>query len=179
MTGLASDAELVARAVAGSDAAFARLVERHQGAVRAFVRRMIASGWGEADDLAQETFVAAWTSLRTLKEPAGFRAWLLGIAWRKTQDRIRSGQRRAARDHGWLETVDVPAGVAPEERLALAQAMGELAPDVRACVVLCLADGLSHPEAALALGLPLGTVKSHVARGRARLLKALGGSDDA
>ena len=51
--------------------------------------------------------------------------------------------------------------------------------DVRACVALCLADGWSHAEAAQALGLPLGTVKSHVSRGRARLLVALGGSDDA
>ena len=51
--------------------------------------------------------------------------------------------------------------------------------EVRACVALCLADGWSHAETALALGLPLGTVKSHVARGRARLLKALGGPDDA
>ena len=79
----------------------------------------------------------------------------------------------------WLETVDLPAGVSHEDRLSLAAAMAELAPDVRACVALCLADGWSHGEAAIALGLPLGTVKSHVARGRARLLKALGGTDDA
>ena len=71
------------------------------------------------------------------------------------------------------------AVLAPEDRLALAGAMADLPPDVRACVALCLADGWSHGEAALALGLPLGTVKSHVNRGRARLLKALGGSDDA
>ena len=179
MGGILTDAELVSRALAGSDAAFAQLVSRHQGAVRGFMRRMLASGWAEADDLAQESFLAAWRSLRTLKEPGGFKTWLLGIAWRKAQDRIRSARRHAARDNAWLEAVEVPAGVSPEDRLAMVQAMAELAPDVRACVALCLADGLSHPEAAVALGLPLGTVKSHVARGRARLLKALGGSDDA
>jgi RNA polymerase sigma-70 factor (ECF subfamily) len=61
----------------------------------------------------------------------------------------------------------------------MAAAMADLPPDVRACVALCLADGWSNTEASVALDLPLGTVKSHVARGRARLLKALGGPDDA
>jgi RNA polymerase sigma-70 factor (ECF subfamily) len=176
---MATDAELVQRALAGSDAAYSRLVERHQAAVRAFLRRMLAGGWAEADDLAQEAFLAGWRSLRSLKEPAGVRSWLMGIAWRKAQDRIRSRRRGAARDAAWLETAETPAGIAPEDRMALAAAMADLAPDVRACVALCLADGWSHGEASMALNLPLGTVKSHVTRGRARLLAALGGSDDA
>ena len=179
MGGLQTDAELVSRALAGSDAAFSRLVERHQAAVRAFLRRFLGSGWAEADDVAQDAFVAAWGSLRSLRDPSGVRAWLCGIAWRKAQDRIRSTRRGAARDQVWLETVETPAGIAPEEKLALRAAMAELPPDVRACVALCLGDGWSHGEASMALNLPLGTVKSHVARGRARLLKALGGSDDA
>lgn len=176
---LQTDAVLVGRARAGSDAAFSRLVERHQAAVRAFLRRVLGGGWAEADDVAQEAFIAGWSSLRSLREPAGFRPWLCGIAWRKAQDRIRASRRSAARDSLWLETIDPPQGVSPEDRLALAGAMADLPPDVRACVALCLADGWSHGEAALALDLPLGTVKSHVNRGRARLLKALGGSDDA
>ena len=49
--------------------------------------------------------------------------------------------------------------------------------DQRAAVALCLAEGFSHAEAAEALGVPLGTVKSHIARGRARLLEVLGGGD--
>ena len=179
MGGLPTDAELVSRALAGSDAAFSRLVERHQAAVRAFLRRFLGSGWAEADDLAQDAFLAAWRSLRTLKDPAGVRPWLCGIAWRKAQDRIRSTRRGAARDAVWMETIESPKGVSAEDRLALQAAMAELPVDVRACVALCLADGWSHAEAALALDLPLGTVKSHVNRGRARVLKALGGSDDA
>ena len=176
---LHTDEVLVGRALAGSDAAYSRLVERHQAAVRGFLRRVLGGGWAEADDVAQEAFLAGWSSLRSLRDPAGFRAWLGGIAWRKAQDRIRASRRGAARDAVWLEGVSAAAGVSPEDRLALAGAMADLPPDVRACVALCLADGWSHGEAALALGLPLGTVKSHVNRGRARLLKALGGSDDA
>lgn len=179
MEGLLTDAELVSRALAGSDAAFSRLVERHQAAVRGFLRRALGGGWAEADDVAQDAFLAAWRSLRSLKDPAGVRPWLCGIAWRKAQDRIRSSRRGAARDSVWLEAAAPPAGVSHEDRLSMSAAMAELPADVRACVALCLADGWSHGEASLALGLPLGTVKSHVARGRARLLKALGGSDDA
>lgn len=179
MNGALSDAELVSRALAGSDAAFSRLVERHQAAVRGFLRRFLGSGWAEADDVAQDAFLAAWSSLRTLKDPAGVRPWLCGIAWRKAQDRIRGSRRGAARDASWLESLELPAGVSPEEKLALQAAMAELPTDVRGCVALCLGDGWSHGEVSLALGLPLGTVKSHVARGRSRLLKALGGSDDA
>ena len=98
MGGLQTDAELVGRALAGSDAAFSRLIERHQAAVRGFLRRMLGGGWAEADDVAQDAFLAAWGSLRSLKEPAGVRAWLCGIAWRKAQDRIRSSRRSPARD---------------------------------------------------------------------------------
>lgn len=179
MGGFQTDAELVGRALAGSDAAFSRLVERHQGAVRGFLRRILGGGWAEADDVAQEAFLAAWGSLRSLREPAGVRAWLCGIAWRKAQDRIRASRRGAARDSLWFETLETPVGISPEDRMAVAAAMEDLPADVRACVALCLADGWSHGEASRALGLPLGTVKSHVARGRARLLRALGGPDDA
>lgn len=172
------DAELAIRARAGSDAAFGRLVERHQAAVRGFLRRTLGGGWAEADDVAQEAFLTAWRSMGSLRDPAAVRSWLLGIAWRKAQDRMRGARRGAARDAAWLESVDAPSGLSPEDRLSLASALGALAPDVRACVALCLADGWSHADAAQALGLPLGTVKSHVARGRARLLTALGGSDE-
>jgi RNA polymerase sigma factor (sigma-70 family) len=68
---------------------------------------------------------------------------------------------------------------APEDRLALERAMAGLPAEQRACVALCLAAEFSHAEAAEALGMPLGTVKSHVSRGRARLLQALGECDDA
>jgi len=63
-------------------------------------------------------------------------------------------------------------------RVALAKALAALPLDQRACVAMCLAAGYSHSEAAQALEMPLGTVKSHVLRGRERLLAALGDDDD-
>lgn len=172
-----TDVGLVAAARAGSDAAFARLVQRHQGAVRGFLRRVLGGSQAEADDVAQEVFLAAWGSLGTLKDPSGVRAWLCGIAWRKARDRLRGDRRAMARDAAWLEISERPAGVKAEDRMAMEAAMAALAPQERACVVLCLADGWSHVDAARTLGLPLGTVKSHVGRGRAKLLQALGGSN--
>lgn len=147
--------------------------------MRGFLRRVLGGDRAEADDVAQDAFLTAWSSLRSLKKPEAVLTWLCGIAWRKAQDRIRSRRRAAARDALWLETVEVPAGVHPRDRAALAAAMAGLSPEARACVALCLAEDWSHAEAAAALGLPPGTVKSHIARGRARLLSALGGPDDA
>jgi len=172
-----ADVTLVAAAQAGSTEAFSRLVERHQQAVRAFLRRACGD-WAMADDLAQETFLAAWPRIGRLQAGASVRAWLCGIGYRKHLTARRSAIRGRARDTAYeAERPTIAAGLI-DERLALEAAMAELPADQRACVALCLAADFSHAEAAEALDLPLGTVKSHVTRGRARLLVALGGSDD-
>jgi RNA polymerase sigma-70 factor (ECF subfamily) len=173
-----ADQSLVAAAQAGSAEAFSRLVDRHQQGVRAFLRRACGD-WALAEDLAQETFLTAWGRLGRLRQGASVRAWLCGIAWRKHLTHRRADVRRRVRDEGWEEAREAAAGAAPSaDRVALERAMAGLAPDQRACVALCLAGDFSHAEAAEALGLPLGTVKSHVARGRARLLASLGVPDD-
>ncbi len=167
------DAPLVRAARAGSQAAFGRLVERHQQGLRAFLRRSCGC---DADDIAQDALVTAWSSLPRLRDDEGFRAWLYGIAWRKALTRRRSASRTARRDSEWLEARDGGAapGLDPADRLSLEAAMAQLPDDQRAAVVLCLAQDWSHGEAAQALDLPLGTIKSHVARGRDRLLAVLG-----
>jgi RNA polymerase sigma-70 factor (ECF subfamily) len=170
------DAALLAEARAGSRLALSRLIDRHQQAVRAFLRR-VAVDREEADDLAQETFVTAWAQLGAWRGQSSVRAWLLGIAWRKSRSAGRSLFRRMARDRAWAEMRDLAAttGANPEDRLALDKAMQGLNPQQRAAVALCLAEDYSHAEAAEILGLPLGTVKSQVLRGRARLLEVLEG----
>lgn len=169
----ASDAELVAAARAGSSPAFARLVQRHQQAVRAFLRRLCGD-WALADDLAQEVFLTAWSGLGRLKTDGSVRAWLCGVGYRKHLTARRSQVRSARREQDWEGGAGLPQMT--DERLTLERVMADLPPDQQACVALCLAADFSHAEAAESLGLPLGTVKSHVSRGRARLLDALGGS---
>jgi RNA polymerase sigma-70 factor (ECF subfamily) len=148
-------------------------VDRHQQGLRAFLRR--AAG-ADADDIAQEALVTAWTHLDRLRDDEGFRPWLYGIAWRKALTHARSAGRGARRDREWLETRDQESGpgLAAEDRMALEAAMADLPPDQRAAVSLCLGEGWTHTEAADALGLPVGTIKSHVSRGRDKLLAVLG-----
>lgn len=171
------DQALVAAAQAGSTEAFSRLVERHQQAVRAFLRRACGD-WALADDLAQECFLTAWDRIGRLRAGASVRAWLCGIAYRKHLTVRRTAVRSRVREEAYQCERTSQGGAAPEDRLALEAAMADLPPDQRACVALCLAADFSHAEAAEALDLPLGTVKSHVTRGRARLLSALGVEDD-
>jgi RNA polymerase sigma-70 factor (ECF subfamily) len=168
------DEALVAEAKAGSAGAFERLVARHQQAVRAFLRRTCGD-WALADDLAQETFLTAWSQIGRLTSGASVRAWLCGIGYHKHLGVRRSAGRDRTREAAYQAEHLPPGQAMTDERLTLERAMSQLPADQRACVALCLAADFSHAEAAEALALPLGTVKSHVTRGRERLLTALGG----
>ena len=151
---------------------FARLVEAHQQAVRAFLRRLCGDP-AEADDLAQEVFIAAWTGLDSFRSGADFRLWLYGIAYRKFLAGRRAAGRRRKRETLVAETAETAATPDAEARLDLQKALMALSEPQRAAVALCLAAGVSHGDAAVLLALPLGTVKAHVARGRATLLAML------
>jgi RNA polymerase sigma factor (sigma-70 family) len=120
------DAPLVRAARGGSQAAFSRLVATHEKPLRGFLRK---SGWIDADDIAQDAFVAAWTSLGRLRADDGFRAWLYGIAWRKALDHRRAASRSARRDEEWRgqEVQEAPSQVAGEDRMALQAALETLA----------------------------------------------------
>jgi RNA polymerase sigma factor (sigma-70 family) len=169
------DAALLAAVCEGSRRAFNLLVDRHQQAVRVFLRRVV--GRTDADDVAQETFLAVWTQARSFHGDAPVRTWLFGIAWRKAKDMQRSWFRRRSRDTAWQATGSDREEFVGDIQHALEKALATLSLDQRAAVTLCLAHGFTHDEAAEALRMPLGTVKSHVTRGRDRLREVLG--DDA
>ena len=106
-----------------------------------------------------------------LSEPEKLRSWLFGIAYREFLDHARKAKRRRRLSLRTVppEPVAVPSGCA----LDIERAMDSLPPDCRAVVLLCLLHGLTQSEAALATGMPLGTVKSHVTRGKAKLRTVL------
>jgi RNA polymerase sigma-70 factor (ECF subfamily) len=168
------DAALVAAVRGGSELAFSLLVDRHQQAVRAFLRRLLGNE-ADADDMAQETFLTAWTHARSFRGEASVRAWLCGIAWRKAKGAQRSWARQRSRDITHHEAVSAESGgtASMEDRLAVRRALEALPLEQRAAVTLCLVCGFSHSEASAVLGSPLGTVKSHVLRGRERLLEEM------
>ena len=165
------DDALVAAVGGGSERAFNMLVDRHQQAVRTFLRGVMSRD--EADDIAQDTFLAVWTHARSFRG-GNVRAWLFSIAWRKAKGAQRSWFRRRRRDADYHRPAVPTRDMSAEDRLAVRQALAMLPLAQRAAIVLSFGCGLTHPEAAAALGVPLGTVKSHILRGRDRLRAALG-----
>jgi RNA polymerase sigma factor (sigma-70 family) len=161
---------LIARVVHDDDrAAFGELVRRHQPIVRGFLRRMLGGPSEYADDVAQETFIKAHRAIRGFRGSATFAAWLCAIAanelraeWRRRKRRAEFGDDEIAET---LTSVDSEPGVQRD----LAAGLARLSELQRAALVLCYEHGLTHEEVAAALGCPLGTVKSHVSRGKARL----------
>ena len=174
MTDADAEPHLVARARAGSADAFGRLVHMHQQALRAFLRRL---GARDADDIAQETFVFAWEHMTRFDPARGFRPWLFGIAWRKYREGKRGWLRRLTRQGRAAADTPTEFQSDPGLKLDLMKALAPLPAEQKAVLLLCLACEFTHAEAAMALAMPLGTVKSHVARGREKLAAALGGSD--
>jgi len=167
---MSTDTILVQRARTGDAAAFGTLVRQHQSKVRGFLRRLTRGDAALADDLAQETFLEAHRKLDQFRGEGSFGAWLCGIAWSRflMERRKRREEPLEAPD----ETASVDTSSASLARLDLEKAMAQLAPPERAALTLCYAFGHSHGEAAEILNLPLGTIKSHVLRGREKL-KAL------
>jgi RNA polymerase sigma-70 factor (ECF subfamily) len=173
------DSALIAEIREGSERAFNLLVDRHQQAVRMFLRRLLGNE-ADADDIAQETFVAAWTQLGSFREQANVRTWLCGIAWRKARQAQRSWFRRRARDAAYYDSQSgtiggavTTGGAVMEDQLAVRKALLALPLEQRAAVTLCLVCGFSHSEAAAITGAALGTVKSHILRGRERLRETM------
>ncbi|MFT4089696.1 MAG: RNA polymerase sigma factor [Asticcacaulis sp.] len=167
-----SDARLD-RARKGSSQAFAQLVCEHQQAVRLFLRRLVSVP-EDADDLAQESFVTAWQKLDALEQGVSFRTFVCGIAYRKALNARRKWQRHSTRDTQWHSLQPDTALPEHETRLSLDAALKQLPLEQRAAVCLCVAENHSHAEAAAILGLPIGTIKSHIKRGRERLCELLG-----
>lgn len=173
-----SDLDLIVRVLTDDDHhAFGELVRRHQSAVRAFLRRLTRGQYALADDLAQETFIEAHRALAKYRGGAAFSTWLLGIAF----NRFRQNRRRTPATETWegeaslmAATSDVIASApSPAREVALQQdltaALARLSEDERVAIHLCYDSGLTHEEAAAVLECPLGTLKSHVWRGKEKL----------
>ncbi|MBU2604325.1 MAG: RNA polymerase sigma factor [Alphaproteobacteria bacterium] len=171
-----TDPDLAADAARGSDSAFAELVRRHQARVRGMSRRLTASS-GDADDIAQATFLTAWQKIGTYAGGT-FAAWICTICYRE----FLQVRRRQKQEIEFDETAEIipfdrsqadPTG----DRMDLSRALAKLPEAQRICVTLCVAASLSHREAAEATGWPLGTIKSHVTRGVAALRKHLAATE--
>lgn len=160
------DVELVALAAGGDRGAFGELVRRHASAVRITLRRMGAQP-ALAYDVAQDAFLQAFERCAEFRGEGAFVGWVKRIAARLYLKRLRHNARYVAELEG--EPEPETEGVDAGGRMDLDEALKALPEAERLCVSLCHGAGLTHAEIATTLGLPLGTVKSHVKRGLDRL----------
>jgi RNA polymerase sigma-70 factor (ECF subfamily) len=161
--------ELALAAAAGDDAALGEVVAATQHKVRRLCAHLGSAN--DAEDLAQETYLRAMRSLPTYRGEAPFEAWLVQIARYVCADYVRRRVRRSAIDQRYRPTT---AGVtAPDHSAELAELVAVLDPDQATALVLTQLVGLSYDEAADVCGCPVGTIRSRVARARARLLEQL------
>jgi RNA polymerase sigma factor (sigma-70 family) len=168
-----TDGELIAQSSTTADA-FHELFDRHFKTVHRYVARRV--GRDRADDLASDTFTVAFTRRATFRTDAtDARPWLLGIATNLLMNEHRAEQRS-------LEAVDRIRAqpVPPVAQLAddgldheVAAALAELDPDQRDVLLLFAWGELSYEEIALALTIPIGTVRSRMSRARSHLRRRL------
>ena len=158
----AADPLVIARACTGDARAFAEIVVRRQARVRKFMYHLCRRP-SLGDDLAQQVFLTAWRSVKQLRSAGAFDGWLKRIMVTTWLEEIRRSKIAYAAE---LDADSMGSyRDTTAERLDLDGALALLPPEARLCVVLAYNDGLSHPEIAALTGLPLGTVKSHIARG--------------
>ena len=169
----AIDSELVLRVQALDDrVAYGELVRRHQGALRAFLWRLTGNA-DVADDLAQEALIKGYDGIATFRGQAAFRSWLFAIAYRGFLRERRKEARYARAVNASAEAAAPPPAADPNTMLDLQRLLLTLRVEERAALLLCDACGLSHSEAAAAMALPLGTLKTYVHRARGKMRAAL------
>ncbi len=166
------DSGIVERAAARDVAAFSMLARRHQSNVRGLLQRLTRGNHALADDLAQETFIEAWRGIGNFRGDSAFSTWLYRIAYSRF---LMTARKRKPDEPLGDWQGEAPSGEgATLARIDLERAFAKLSPPESAALTLCYALGLSNTEAADAMELPLGTLKSHVLRGREKLKAILG-----
>ena len=161
-----TDISLVAQvAISGNRRAFDELVRRYQSPVRRFFLSQTLGDSQLSDDLAQDTFIKAYSNIRSFRGLASFQTWLMRIAYNVFYDYTRSKHQ--------TEDVDAaPQRSASENsslKMVLYAALALLKPDERTCITLQLIDGYDIAGIAKITGLKEGTVKSHLSRGKEKL----------
>ncbi len=166
-----TDISLVAQvAVLGNRRAFDELVRRYQSPVRRFFLHQTLGDEQLSDDLAQDTFIKAYTNIGKFRGLASFQTWLMRIAFNVFYDYTRAHKQLAD-----MDSVPERQGsqVSPTLKMDLYHALALLKPDERTCVTLQLIDGYDIKKIAEITQIKEGTVKSHLSRGKERLANYL------
>lgn len=156
-------------AVFGNKRAFDTLLRKYQSQVRRFLLGLTAGDSQLADDLAQETFIKAYTNIGKFRGLSSFSTWIMRIAYNVHYDYRRS--------HHQTEDIETPAMAARSNggsnnfglNIDILKALAILKPEERTCITLQLIDGQPVDKIATITGMPKGTVKSHLYRGKEKL----------
>ena len=172
MTEGESTTELALAAGAGDSTALAEFVRATQAEVWRFTAALVDPG--AADDLTQETYLRAFKALPAFEGRSSARTWLLGIARRACADHLRAVVRRRRLDARLAAqaSTELPAPD-PAHRLGTADLLGRLSEERRTAFVLTQVLDLSYAEAAAVEEVPVGTIRSRVARARDELVTAV------
>jgi RNA polymerase sigma-70 factor, ECF subfamily len=156
--------------------------EGDRDALRAFIEHSQAEVWRfaahqvgptDADDVTQDVYLRAWRALPTFRQEASARTWLLAIARRAGVDALRSRGRRQRVTERLTGAPPTPAVPDPSSAHAVAALVDSLDGERREAFVLTQLLGCSYDETAQICRVPVGTIRSRVARARADLVEAL------
>lgn len=169
----------IARLLASRDTdAFAGLITESQARVRTFLVRLCRD-YDLADDLAQETYITAFRKLASFKGTGSFESWLMKIAYNRFLQHLRDNKRKQEilTQYGELLKVESDRYESITDiQMDLEKAISGLAHNEAAAITLCHSFGFSHQEVSGILDAPLGTVKSHIKRGKDKLKQSLAGT---
>lgn len=174
-----SDADLVADAQAGDRDALDRLLRRHHDRIHALARRMTGND-ADAADATQEALIAIVRGLPRFDQRASFGTWAYRVATNACLDELRRRGRRPRPEADAALTMPATAGDPADvvtARIDVDAALATLPVEFRAAVVLRDLCALDYAEIAEVLGIPAGTVRSRIARGRAQIAGYLGNPD--
>ena len=167
------DARLTKAAQAGDRQALERLLRRHHDQIHAICRRL-AGNDADGQDATQEALIAIVKGLPRFAGRSRFTTWAYRVATNAALDELRRRSRRPVPSETeplGLSTADSSGAVAA--RLELDEALAQLPEEFRAPVVLRDVAGCDYAEIGKILDIPAGTVRSRIARGRARLAQVL------
>jgi RNA polymerase sigma-70 factor (ECF subfamily) len=173
----------VERARNGDQQAFALLVDAYHTRVWRFLLKWVKNR-DDAEELAQETFLAAWRALPSFRAGSQFSTWLLGIALNLARNHHNRTVKKLSRNVELDETmyIETPSGsdVEPDAQLerrqamdALERAIDALPDDMKQVMIMVRLEGMQLEEVAEILGIPSGTVKSRLSRAKGRLLEEM------
>lgn len=169
------EALVVSLAIKGDRDAFAELVRRRQSWIRTLMRRCCGD-ISLADDLSQQVFMQAWRKIRQLNDATRFGSWIKRLAINEWLQYSRRNDPLGFTDGD--EALPESRAEATSVAMDLDRAMASLPGPVSLCIALSYHERLSHPEIEALTGIPIGTVKSHIRRGSARLRELLSAYDE-